>query len=269
MKRERKEPEPEGCALWVVTFGDAMSLLVSFFVMLVSFADFEEHALQDMMGALKGGLRAVPLPMATTVGRVETSEDEDGDQDVVFSDAAAPGVESSQESLQSQPENTIIRSNSPDYYLHLLNNGVSLVIRRGTVFTRGTAGLSDPTHEVWQIATDLMHSVSGEVRVEISLPENVMVRIPGYTTAWGLGIEQALAIQQLLSRSNGGDLSQISTSVCVLQHISYGAESDGTVEILFIGADLLKLEGMPRKILRGIWRETKETEERRDNGSES
>ncbi len=268
MKRERKEPEAEGCALWVVTFGDAMSLLVSFFVMLVSFADFEEHSLQNMMGALKGGLRAVPLPMATTVGRVETAEDVDGDQEIVSADAATTAVESTQEVLRNQPENTIVRSNSPDYYLHLLNNGVSLVIKRSAVFSRGTVDLTDTSHEVWQVAADLMHSVAGEVRVAISLPENVMVRIPGYTTAWGLGIEQSLAIQELLSHSNGGDLSQISTSVCVLKHMSYGADADGTVEIRFIGTNLLKLEGMPRKILRGIWRETQQEEAGGDHGSE-
>jgi flagellar motor protein MotB len=257
--RKRKEPDQEGCALWIVTFGDAMSLLVAFFVMLVSFADFEEHSLQDMMGALKGGLRAVPLPMATTVGRVDTPIETEASENVVSKNASTSAVESSQEVLRNNPARKIIRSNSPDYYLHLLKSGVALVVTRDSAFESGTAELLTPDHEAWQVATDLMHSVESEIRISVTLPENVPVRLAGYTTSWGLGIEQALTIQELLFQ-NGGDRKKISTSVRVVRTMPSGEAVDGTVEIRFIGATESKLNTMPRKILRGAWREQETTE---------
>lgn len=252
--RKRKEPDPEGCPLWVVTFGDAMSLLVTFFVMLVSFADFEENALQNMMGALKGGLRAVPLPMATVVGRVDSPDSLEKSKDVVSSDASVSLVESSQEILREEPARNIVKSNSPDYYLHLLKSGVSLVIMRNSVFKSGTAEMSDPSHEVWEVATDLMQLVESEIRIAVTLPDNVEVRLQDYTTPWGLGIEQALSVQAFLEQ-NGGDCGKISASVCVVKNMPTGDASDGTVEIRFIGVTELKLKTMPRKILRGVWRE--------------
>ncbi|MDF7808003.1 flagellar motor protein MotB [Pontiellaceae bacterium B12219] len=257
--RQRKEPDQEGCPLWVVTFGDAMSLLVAFFVMLVSFADFEEHSLQDMMGALKGGLRAVPLPMATTVGRVDTLTETEASETVVAENASTTMVESSQEVLRNNPARNIIKSSSPDYYLHLLKSGVALVITRNSAFKSGTAELLMPDHEAWQVATDLMHSVDSEIRIAVTLPENVPVRLEGYTTSWGLGVEQALAIQELLFQ-NGGDRKKISTSVRVVRNMPSGEAADGTVEIRFIGATESKLNTMPRKILRGAWREQGTTE---------
>ena len=265
--REPREPAAEGCPLWVVTFGDAMSLLVTFFVMLVSFADFEEHNLQNMMGALKGGLRAVPLPMATTVGGVEAPDVADANKDIVSTNAMVKVAQSSQEVLRDQPSKKIIKTNSPDYYLHLLKNGVSLIITRNSVFESGTAELVEADRVVWQVAVDLMHSVEGEIRIAISLPENVVVRLRDYTTSWGLGIEQALAVQDLLFQ-NGGDRKKMSTSVRVVKSMPHGEAAEGTVEIRFIGVTELNLKNMPKKILKGTWRE-QETIEKEQHGEES
>ncbi len=263
--RQRREPEPEGCPLWVVTFGDSMSLLVTFFVMLVSFADFEEHSLQNMLGALKGGLRAVPLPMATVVGRVDTPQETEAKEDVVSTDASVSVVESSQEVLRDQPAKNIIKPNSLDYYLHLLKSGVSLVITRNSVFESGTAELAAPDHEVWEVVADLMHLEESEIRIAVTLPENVVVRLRDYTTSWGLGIEQALAVQELLFQT-GGDCGKMSTSVRVVKNMPHGEAAEGTVEIRFIGATELKMNAMPRKILRGIWREQDTTEKGQGHG---
>jgi len=267
MKRKRKEPQAEGCPLWVVTFGDAMSLLVAFFVMLVSFADFEEHALQDMAGALKGGFRAVPLPMATATGRIDAEEIDDKNE-VVSTNAAIAAVASSQGALREPAGKNIIPSNSSDYYLHLLKSGVAIVIKRNVVFESGTAELSSPSNEVWQLAIELMHTVNSEVRIAVTLPQNVVVRLQDYTTSWGLGIEQALAVQRLLAKSRGGDCGQMSTSVQVVKNMPPGEAMEGTVEIRYVGEQGWKMKGMPRKILRGTWREQGEIEEEQGNVQE-
>ncbi|QBG47366.1 hypothetical protein EGM51_08170 [Verrucomicrobia bacterium S94] len=264
----RREPNQEGCPLWVVTFSDAMSLLVAFFVMLVSFADFEEHSLQNMMGALKGGLRAVPLPLATTVGRVDSPDETEGDRSVVSKNASATSLEYSQKALKDQPARKIIKTNSPDYYLHLLKSGVVLVVTRTSAFEPGTAELLDPDHEAWQVAADLMHTVESEIRVSVILPDNVPVRIPGYTTSWGLGIEQALAVEELLIQQ-GGNRKKMSAAVQVVRRMPVGEAVDGTVEIQFIGAGESKLNTMPGKILRGTWYEQTQTEKELTDGPEN
>ena len=254
MPREIKEPPPEGCALWVVTFGDAMSLLVAFFVMLVSFADFEEHALESMVGALKGGLRAVPLPMATAVARVESQLDEDPAENLT--DKNAPTIEETGlERLHNQATRNIVRLNSPDYYLHLLDNGISLVINLDTMFEYGMATIADHDHEIWGVAAHLVHSLDNEVRVAIMIPENIVVRMDGYSTSWGLGIEQALTIKALLAQSNRGNYGQIGTSVTVVKQMPAGANAGGVAEIRFIGSLDWLMDSVPKKILRGSWRE--------------
>jgi hypothetical protein len=46
----------EGCPDWMLTMGDCMSLLLTFFVMLMSFSPPEKSKLLDMMGGIQGAL---------------------------------------------------------------------------------------------------------------------------------------------------------------------------------------------------------------------
>jgi chemotaxis protein MotB len=57
MGRMIKDDEcPEGLPGWLATFGDLMSLLLTFFVLLLSFATMEVVEFQQAMGALQGAL---------------------------------------------------------------------------------------------------------------------------------------------------------------------------------------------------------------------
>lgn len=51
MRRERKKPEPEqeaGAPEWMVTFSDCMTLLLTFFVLLLSFSSFDENLFRKL-----------------------------------------------------------------------------------------------------------------------------------------------------------------------------------------------------------------------------
>jgi chemotaxis protein MotB len=54
-KKERPpDPEPPGAPEWVVTFTDMISLLVTFFVLLMTFSSMEEHELLRVSSLLRG-----------------------------------------------------------------------------------------------------------------------------------------------------------------------------------------------------------------------
>jgi len=51
VRRKRKQPEPDepaGAPDWMVTFSDCMTLLLTFFVLLLSFSSFDDKALVDL-----------------------------------------------------------------------------------------------------------------------------------------------------------------------------------------------------------------------------
>lgn len=50
----------DGCPEWMLTMGDTMSLLVTFFVLLLSFSSKNEDKLLDAIGGIKGALSIAP-----------------------------------------------------------------------------------------------------------------------------------------------------------------------------------------------------------------
>lgn len=56
VKQSNKAPQKkgeEGLPAWVATFGDLMSLMLTFFVLMLSFANMDIQKYQDMMGSIK------------------------------------------------------------------------------------------------------------------------------------------------------------------------------------------------------------------------
>jgi len=55
-----EEEEKKGAPEWITTFADMMSLLLTFFVFILTFSTIETDAYQKVEGALQGGLRISP-----------------------------------------------------------------------------------------------------------------------------------------------------------------------------------------------------------------
>jgi chemotaxis protein MotB len=83
-RSKRRQEEARGAPGWVVTYGDMMSLLLTFFVLLLSFSSVSEEEFQKAMSSLRGALgvlksdsslielrMAVPRPTARTPRSVE------------------------------------------------------------------------------------------------------------------------------------------------------------------------------------------------------
>jgi chemotaxis protein MotB len=64
MGRKRASKAPAGAPLWMVTYGDLMSLLLTFFVLLVSFSSIQMSKFQKAMGSLRGALGVLVNPQS-------------------------------------------------------------------------------------------------------------------------------------------------------------------------------------------------------------
>lgn len=55
-KDKKDEASGGGAPMWMVTYGDMMSLLLTFFVLILSFSSIQEAGFKQAMGSLKGAL---------------------------------------------------------------------------------------------------------------------------------------------------------------------------------------------------------------------
>ncbi|HSR53878.1 MAG TPA: flagellar motor protein MotB [Acidobacteriota bacterium] len=73
------EEQEQGAPAWVVTFGDMMSLLLAFFVLLLSFSEIDRVAFAQIMGSLKNafGVQTVQIMVHPHEGpeRMEVPQD--------------------------------------------------------------------------------------------------------------------------------------------------------------------------------------------------
>ena len=59
-KGKKKDDQPSGAPLWMVTYGDLMSLLLTFFVLLLSFSVMEENKITQAITSVKRALNVLP-----------------------------------------------------------------------------------------------------------------------------------------------------------------------------------------------------------------
>ena len=73
MAKEKKCPEcPKGLPAWLATFGDLMSLLLCFFVLLLSFSTMKQDDFEKAVGSLQGALGVLPgEPVLTSPIKLE------------------------------------------------------------------------------------------------------------------------------------------------------------------------------------------------------
>lgn len=60
MAKRKKTEEQENTQGWLTTYGDLMSLLLTFFVLLLSFSTIEDRKVQEALLSLKGALGVLP-----------------------------------------------------------------------------------------------------------------------------------------------------------------------------------------------------------------
>ena len=61
MAKGRKREERHGAPEWIVTFSDLMSLLLTFFVLLLSFSTISEKDFKDAIASVQGALGVLPM----------------------------------------------------------------------------------------------------------------------------------------------------------------------------------------------------------------
>lgn len=98
MSRNRKEPEEEGGGYsWMDTYGDLVTLLLCFFVLLYSFSSIDAEKWQELVGAFSGSTTVSVDVIDTTTARKKevrvegleknSAEKEEQDQNVVTEDS--------------------------------------------------------------------------------------------------------------------------------------------------------------------------------------
>lgn len=182
--RKRKEEEKsEGAPAWMVTYGDMMTLLLTFFVLLLSFSSLQEIKFKHAMGSLKRALGAMPKQSSFArnfaTKRLSAGEFEDEE---LMEETRKLKAEIAMMNLDKQVKVT------------MTDKGAHIVIADPLLFDLGKAEIRGEVYPLLDVVARLIKNTSNtEVLVE-GHTDNWPISNEKFPSNWELSTARALAV---------------------------------------------------------------------------
>jgi chemotaxis protein MotB len=196
MAKKKKCPEcpPPGAPAWMNTFTDMTTLLLTFFVLLLSMANFDPIKLKTLTESLQGAfgiLDTYPtVPIHPVVNLPKRSGDEQKKKQ------SLKDAEKIKSMVQNKKLDEAVK-------VEVTEKGIAIMLRDPVGFASGSADLKDQGREILK---DISEVVKGnpdlKVRVE-GHTDDVPIHSNRYRSNWELSSARSLSVVQLLSQQTG------------------------------------------------------------------
>lgn len=220
---EEPQEEVRTTPAWVMTFADLMSLLMCFFVLLLSFAEIDATRFKQIADSLEqafGVQREVPVmeipmgtspvfdkfspgtPQPTVLDEVRQTTTE---QDPRLQTMNAQAVKAIQEAVQKQMDRTAaevaasLAREIESGMLQLEKGPERLVIRveeRGS-FGSGSADMTPQFREILGRMSDTLAKIPGDISIE-GHTDNIPIRTARFQSNWDLSAARASSVANTL-----------------------------------------------------------------------
>ncbi len=196
MAKDKKCPEcpPEGAPAWMATYGDLMTLLLTFFVLLLSFSSMQEAEFYRAIGALQGALGVlsdeqsaivslnIPMPQMTNLKESEVME-----------------------ALAELQEITTDMELSESIKLDVMKTGMRITITDSLAFPSGSSHLKLTIFPLLLEIASLVRDWPNTIRV-IGHTDNRPIDTEEFPDNWALSTARATSVVRYFADVEGGQL---------------------------------------------------------------
>lgn len=209
MRKKKTEEPPKGAPLWVLTYGDCMSLLLCFFVMLQAYSTLEKEKFNQAMSSLKGALGVMP-----------------------YQKGAKPAPLASQRPLKREMKipkgkhskavenlSKIIRQKNLGGIIKVRENskGIHITIGDPALFETGRAEIKPSILPVLAEIVNVINTGSENIRVE-GHTDSIPIHNLQFKDNWELSIARALSVIRFVRSQNGIDPIRLQPVGCGEYH---------------------------------------------------
>ena len=192
----RKKPEeerPRGAPAFMTTYGDMMTLLLTFFVLLLSFSSIREAKFRRAIGSLKGALgvmpfeqsvikpERVPIPQLTNLQESEIAE----------------SIVKLEDILSDQELTEAVR-------LQITDRGMTITIDDPVMFESGKAELKPKAYPILTRVASLARGWPNTIRIE-GHTDSDPIHTVKFPSNWELSSARALNVLHFLQEDTGFD----------------------------------------------------------------
>ncbi len=200
-----KKCPPEGLPAWVMTFADLMSLLMCFFVLLLSFAHMDQVKFREVAGSMKDAfgddlLAEIPgsmKKMADKDAKSDTEDEKKGKADKEAGAAQAKDIAELKKALAKEIAAGIITVEQG-------GGKISVQVDQQKAFPSGSAGLLKDIVPV----LDKLAGVFGDSEATIHVDghtDNVPISTTRFRSNWELSAARAASVATIIMKEKGID----------------------------------------------------------------
>ena len=184
MARKKTEEPRGGAPLWVLTYGDVMSLLLCFFIVLHSYSTLELEKFNKAMSSLKGALGMMPYQQsAAPVPNVQMKP------------GKGERKSKGKRSKAIAALNNVISDNKLSGVIKVseTNNGIHITIGDPALFDTGKDEIKTIIFPVLEQIVEVINTGDENVRVE-GHTDNVPIHNDRFKDNWELSIARAMSV---------------------------------------------------------------------------
>ena len=180
--RGRKKQDDGGGGDWALSYGDMMTLLMVFFVLIVSFSTTELIKFRQAMGSLRGSMGAMLEQEGRAVVKKELQASvTDIDQDIML------------RTLEEIERRVFEMGAENAFDIGIGQQGVNFRIGSEMLFDLGSADLKPDVQRILDIIGKVIQKFTCEVRVE-GHTDNLPIRTNQFPSNWELSSARAASV---------------------------------------------------------------------------
>ena len=206
-KVERKEPEEAGAPLWMLTYGDMVTLVLTFFILLFTFSTIDIQRFEEVMSAIRsslmggaGVLQGGPNLSGSTGAGMDSYDVnmEDlvlsmGENDIAVLDMMAE-LEQTYDQVKSFLTDVGLQD---DVQLRLEDRGIVLELPERILFDSGMAVIKTDFLPVIDLLAVLLEGLPNQIIIE-GHTDNVPINTYIYPSNWELSVARAVSVARYL-----------------------------------------------------------------------
>lgn len=199
-----KKVDP-GAPKWVVTFGDLMSLLLCFFVLLLSFSNMDKQKYKQVAGSLEKAFGVQRINKVMEIPKGVKMIARDFDQEVIVTRIKEKLGEEIQELLSSRMDDL-----EEQIDLQAAENEVIIRLMGESTFNSGKADIRSQMIPVLEKVAEMIRATDGDLIIA-GHTDNVPIRRGPYRTNLRLSTARASAVAEFFIVRSKIDPKRIST----------------------------------------------------------
>lgn len=185
-RKKKPEDPPPGAPLYMTTYGDMMTLLLCFFVLIVSFSTMEIEKFKAAAASLKGAFSVLPYQEKVTPSKIELSRPSKGEEPNARARKQQRAVMKLRRVIREHNLSSVIKVNQTP-------SGVHITIGDPALFDTGRAEIKQDILPVLNQVVEVVSEGDETIRVE-GHTDNVPIHTAQYRSNWDLSIARALSV---------------------------------------------------------------------------